>query len=871
MADGVGPTQVSSTGAPPTIAIEFLYVSPMLAITPVPAGTTVNQYVVIWWATSEAVLNGPGPDKNQSNAWPYDNSTNLSSIRFIAESPGSYTMPATAWANLSSASQLFWCVSCSTHSDGSSGLGGPTHVMGIGMQPGPPAPPTDVVATPGDGQASVAWKAPPSTLHPVRSYHVIAYDGALEAVDVEVTGAPPPLQATVPALTNGKAYTFKVTATNSDGTSALSQPSAPVVPASAPNAPTGVSARVGDSQAVVSWSVPADNGGPIIAYDVTAHHGAVLGPVVHVAGPPNPPPSSVTVASLTNGTAYTFTVTATNKVGTSPPSAPSAAVTPTEGPHANAGAGRRWLADSSNRRELMQDLVLDGSGSTSINGTLTYLWEVVSGPGIQSLPWKIPPSTQSSPVILAAGTVIPTNSLGIYTFRLTVSDGSQSSSATVSHELMQTGIRVLQLDGTPFVDLSVELITVGGTKIGTAVTDCQGVIPIPAQQEMLTVTVFDWELVRLADATRSFTPTLIQGSPPDVACRIPAPPGVLVEVAARRNFYLTCLQCGQPFKVIQSPLGQPNLCPYDDYRLADLEAMVAADPGSFVTPVGGQQPRLRPNSIRSRGSYMISVVDGDIRLYWDESRFFSPTGGDYSFWGRRYGVPCSVDIIGRIRWHPARPTTIRRSWTFHQAALGSSPAYRSVSVPLGENRPLANQVLLWMTIHHTGIPAGSIDIRELQAICQGVDTTPSHSQVAEITNHVAGNLGSSNAADLTFHYYIDARGRIFEARPLGIQGEHVAKFNAGNIGIGLEGNFQHPRSVFLPFGTDYDIPTAEQLASLYDLVAVLAARFNVNSVWGHHERCGQADPRHVCTVQCPGAELKTHMIRLRASYPGPPP
>jgi hypothetical protein len=100
-----------------------------------------------------------------------------------------------------------------------------------------------------------------------------------------------------------------------------------VAPATAPGAPTAVTAAAGNAQADVSWTAPASNGGsPITNYVVTPFIGATAQPATEVGNV-----LSTTITGLTNGQTYTFKVAAKNAIGTGPQSAESNAVTPQAG------------------------------------------------------------------------------------------------------------------------------------------------------------------------------------------------------------------------------------------------------------------------------------------------------------------------------------------------------------------------------------------------------------------------------------------------------------------------------------------------------------------------------------------------------------
>ena len=90
------------------------------------------------------------------------------------------------------------------------------------------------------------------------------------------------------------------------------------IQATAPAVPINVSAIKGVAIAKVSFTAQSDGGSPITGYTVTSNPGGITG-----TGTSSP----ITVTGLSPGTSYTFTVTATNNIGTSAPSTASSAIT----------------------------------------------------------------------------------------------------------------------------------------------------------------------------------------------------------------------------------------------------------------------------------------------------------------------------------------------------------------------------------------------------------------------------------------------------------------------------------------------------------------------------------------------------------------
>ena len=92
-------------------------------------------------------------------------------------------------------------------------------IVASGNIVGIPTPPTAVIATAGDGQATVSWSAPANTgSSPVTSYTASAVEAANDPTCTTTSAT----TCVIKGLTNTKTYSVTVTATNAAGDSAPS-------------------------------------------------------------------------------------------------------------------------------------------------------------------------------------------------------------------------------------------------------------------------------------------------------------------------------------------------------------------------------------------------------------------------------------------------------------------------------------------------------------------------------------------------------------------------------------------------------------------------------------------------------------------------
>ncbi|MGO9876435.1 MAG: fibronectin type III domain-containing protein, partial [Acidimicrobiia bacterium] len=287
-----------------------------------------------------------------------------------------------------------------------------------------PDAPTIGTATAGPGSGSVSFTFTGND----NGSPIISYTATCTSTGGATgTASGPSSPIVVSGLTNGAPYTCTVTATNSYGTSGPSAPSNMFTPVAVPGAPTiGPGTAAGVGSAVVSFTPPASNGGSLIMSYTATCFSLDGEPTVMASGSGSP----ITVTGLVAGTPYQCSVTATNAVGTGPPSGlsnmfglpgaahcttvPSAPLALSQAP-GNGSAVVSWAPPLTGASCIAGYVVtpylgttaqlpvlIPGQGTTTVvsgltNG-LTYTFTVTAENG----PAEGPPSTMSGPVLAGA-------------------------------------------------------------------------------------------------------------------------------------------------------------------------------------------------------------------------------------------------------------------------------------------------------------------------------------------------------------------------------------------------------------------------------------------------------------------------------------
>ena len=217
----------------------------------------------------------------------------------------------------------------------------PGYLSVIPAVPTAPAAPTAVAAIAGDGAATISWTVPSTGGRAITRVDVALDDTASSFYTAHTSAS----SAQITGLTNGTTYRVYVRVANDIGDSEWSSPGVSVTPVASssggggsggggggggsgggettpvpPGAPTQVTGTPGNAQVTLSWSAPADSGSSA----VTSYR-VLSGPGQEQCRTST---TSCVVTGLKNGTAYTFTVAASNVAGWGPPSTPSLPVTP---------------------------------------------------------------------------------------------------------------------------------------------------------------------------------------------------------------------------------------------------------------------------------------------------------------------------------------------------------------------------------------------------------------------------------------------------------------------------------------------------------------------------------------------------------------
>lgn len=196
----------------------------------------------------------------------------------------------------------------------------------------------------------------------------------------------------------------------------------------------------------------------------------------------------------------------------------------------------------------------------------------------------------------------------------------------------------------------------------------------------------------------------------------------------------------------------------------------------------------------------------------------SPQPSDPSVWEFESHKPGWLGGEGETTTAAARvPGVVPRSaWTRAQPKLSDTNRMNGVSR---------------ITIHHDGMTAFS-----------STSQSAAMSRLESIRN---SHVNTRGWADIGYHFVIDPAGRVWEARPVALQGAHVADNNEHNLGVMVMGNY------------DTQSPTGASVKALDDFVTAMMHKYKVpvGRVYTHQE---------LRPTACPGRSLQRVMESTRS-------
>jgi subtilisin family serine protease len=326
--------------------------------------------------------------------------------------------------------------------------------------PSAPSAPRSLTARPANRSVTLRWAAPLSNGGaPIVDYRIQRSANGGRTWRAVADGVSTVRRTTIRRLTNGRRYHFRVAAKNRIGLGSWSRPVA-ATPATTPSTPRWPLAVPGNRTVMLSWAVPASNGGaPIVDYRIqrSANGGrwSTIADGVSSA-------RRATVRWLTNGTRYDFRIAAKNRAGLGPWSRAVSAIPFTRpsvprslaATSANRSVTLSWTAPASNGGAPITDYRIqrsaNGSGWTTIadgvssarratvswltNGT-RYYFRVAAKNRAGLGPWTraisaVPMTTPSAPQSLAA-------TVGNGVVRLTWALPSSNGGATITDYVVQ--------------------------------------------------------------------------------------------------------------------------------------------------------------------------------------------------------------------------------------------------------------------------------------------------------------------------------------------------------------------------------------------------------------------------------------------------